>query len=125
MLGKKETTLGLSNEEIQCSELLLPEMEELRSQTMLGWGNPEISQQETLTFLMDRVPTGRHDVTGIQELEHQVRGRNISQAAWQEPELWINSALARTVAGNRNVLGIFLSSLIFCECLPLLNLLGS
>lgn len=88
-MGKKETILSLSNEEIQCRELLIHEVEDLRSQTKLGWSNPEISQQEALTFLMDRVPTGRQDIARTQELGHLVRGRTISDAAWQglEPRI--------------------------------------
>lgn len=50
-------------------------MEELRSQTKSGWGNPEISQQEVFTFLMDREPTGRHDIIRTQELGYLVRGQ--------------------------------------------------
>lgn len=36
-LRKKETILSLSSEEIQCRELLIHEMKELRSQTKFGW----------------------------------------------------------------------------------------
>ena len=51
-LGKKETMLSFSNEEIQYRKLLIHDMEELRSQTELGWGNTEMSQKEALIFLL-------------------------------------------------------------------------
>lgn len=109
--GKKETILSLSSEEIQCRELLIHEMKELRSQTKFGWVMQRWASRKSSPFYCVDFLTGR-------------RSKGVSPGFLLEPRSWSiwgeeglsdrpglagnihdkNTVPAGRIAGNRNVL---------------------